>query len=716
MHGAEISMSVLSELNANKQDEDIFLIRAITLIGGSVYPLWSLIYQYADPTVTDPISFRLQISMIALVIFGLTFIKKASSYLIYFIYADMILATIQLSWIAYLNQFSQMYNLGIIVLISVTLPFYQTIGSMIIYIAIISAVLIFPLFHHNMQTLITLYAGCGTVLFVSAAALMGRLILTGKLQKSRLKIAESAEQIDSVNRDIQSIMTNIKQGIFTIESSDGTIGAQYSRFLPSIFGLTPNSQTSCLDLFKYVELTDDQKSQIMSVINSIDGHLLEFEINSHLLPTAITTRESGGTARSLELEWSPVLAGDHETVAKILVSVRDVTEYNHLKAQNQERQRELQQISELIAIDKYKMSIAFESLRHLIVSMKKTLYEGESFASRESLKIFRDVHTIKGLARTYGLGFLAECAHHCEDGISRLKMEGTELTSTVAMMLTRPLVECFNDYCGIFYSKLGNSHVDDSQVIFDREDIKKRLAEVAVLDPMDAAQIEKWVRSVHNLFIGKVRNSLTEILSDLTYSLHEISHQVGKPMPRIVIHDPGFSFSLNCHELLVAVFTHLLRNAIDHGIEPVAERKARQKTERGQLTIRLAQQKENLLIYVRDDGAGLDLRRIRTKAIEKKLLEEGARPSASTLAQLIFLPDFSTKDQVTSISGRGVGMDAVRAYLTSFNATIDIMLLEENQEYCPFQFLISMPPGSFESLVGLAVPKFAQITANQVVG
>ncbi|WP_338833955.1 Chemotaxis protein CheA [Moorella humiferrea] len=119
---------------------------------------------------------------------------------------------------------------------------------------------------------------------------------------------------------------------------------------------------------------------------------------------------------------------------------------------------------------------------------------------------------------------------------------------------------------------------------------------------------------------------------------------------------------------------HLLRNAIDHGIEDPAERLKAGKPRRGTVRLRAFHQENQIVITVEDDGAGMDPEKIKAKAVEKGLIsrEAAARLHPREALDLIFQPGFSTADKVTDVSGRGVGMDIVRAHLEKINGTIDI--------------------------------------------
>jgi len=117
---------------------------------------------------------------------------------------------------------------------------------------------------------------------------------------------------------------------------------------------------------------------------------------------------------------------------------------------------------------------------------------------------------------------------------------------------------------------------------------------------------------------------------------------------------------------------HLLRNSIDHGIESPRERMERGKAPTGKIILSAEHAGGEVLIHITDDGRGMDPEKIRAKAVEKGLVPADARMTDSEIFNLIFLPGFSTAEKVTSVSGRGVGMDVVKRGIESLRGKIDI--------------------------------------------
>jgi chemosensory pili system protein ChpA (sensor histidine kinase/response regulator) len=125
-------------------------------------------------------------------------------------------------------------------------------------------------------------------------------------------------------------------------------------------------------------------------------------------------------------------------------------------------------------------------------------------------------------------------------------------------------------------------------------------------------------------------------------------------------------------EKLVGPLEHLLRNALDHGVETRDARRAAGKPEQGEITLTVRQAGNEIAIELADDGAGIDLGRVREKARAQALLPDADGATDAQLLECIFHPGFSTASKVTAISGRGVGMDVVRAEITTLGGRVDV--------------------------------------------
>jgi chemosensory pili system protein ChpA (sensor histidine kinase/response regulator) len=158
--------------------------------------------------------------------------------------------------------------------------------------------------------------------------------------------------------------------------------------------------------------------------------------------------------------------------------------------------------------------------------------------------------------------------------------------------------------------------------------------------------------------------------------LHRVVRQAARESGKLVSLDiagQGIELDRGVLERLIGAFEHLLRNSVVHGIETPEVRKAAGKPEQGSVRIKLSQEGNQVLIAFSDDGAGLNLPRIREKAVAQGLIAKGRDVNEiadNELVQLIYSPGFSTASQVTEMAGRGVGMDVVRAEVTTLGGYV----------------------------------------------
>lgn len=130
----------------------------------------------------------------------------------------------------------------------------------------------------------------------------------------------------------------------------------------------------------------------------------------------------------------------------------------------------------------------------------------------------------------------------------------------------------------------------------------------------------------------------------------------------------------NLVEALADPLVHLVRNAVDHGVEMPEEREANGKTRVGTVVLSAEQEGDHILLVIQDDGGGMDADVLRRKAVEKGVMDQDAadRLTDNECYNLIFAPGFSTKEEISDVSGRGVGMDVVKTKITQLNGTINI--------------------------------------------
>ncbi len=166
---------------------------------------------------------------------------------------------------------------------------------------------------------------------------------------------------------------------------------------------------------------------------------------------------------------------------------------------------------------------------------------------------------------------------------------------------------------------------------------------------------------------------LRKVFSRFPKLARDVARGLGKQV-EVTLEGQDTDLDKSLVEALADPLVHMVRNSVDHGIEMPEERIRLGKPSIGQLKLSAQQAGDHILIVVSDDGAGMDAERIRSKAIEKGLLDRGtaAQLSAEECLQLVCLPGFSTKEQVSDLSGRGVGMDVVMSRIKALNGSVHI--------------------------------------------
>lgn len=153
--------------------------------------------------------------------------------------------------------------------------------------------------------------------------------------------------------------------------------------------------------------------------------------------------------------------------------------------------------------------------------------------------------------------------------------------------------------------------------------------------------------------------------------VHDVSRELGKDIA-LVIHGEDTELDKTVVEKIGDPLMHLVRNAMDHGIESAPVRAARGKPAQGTLQLNAFHDSDSIVITVQDDGGGLKRERILAKAMERGLVEAGHHLSDSEVYALIFEPGFSTAEQITNLSGRGVGLDVVKRNITALRGTVSL--------------------------------------------
>jgi two-component system chemotaxis sensor kinase CheA len=234
------------------------------------------------------------------------------------------------------------------------------------------------------------------------------------------------------------------------------------------------------------------------------------------------------------------------------------------------------------------------------------------------------------------------------------------------------------------------------------KDLQHYFAQNVKLDKRDIKQVKGLTFRLNEatVSLGRVANELQEgvmrirmlpisqLFSRYPRLIHDLVRESGKQV-NLDIRGQDTELDKMVIEQIADPLIHIIRNAVDHGIEFPDERKKIGKPESGRLSLEAYHESNHVVIEVSDDGKGIDTDRVKAKAIEKQLVtaEDLDKMSLKDIFGLIMLPGFSTADQVTHTSGRGVGMDVVKKNVEKLNGTIEI----ESKRGISTHFQIKIP-------------------------
>lgn len=585
---------------------------------------------------------------------------------------------------------------GARILLAGTLCYFVAgVHDMLLALGVISSyALIF--FGVLIATLSMLYVASNTFAntFVENKKLAGDL----KVMNDSLEdlVTERTAQLRQKTNDIESMLENMPQGVLTVTSGN-IIHPEYSAYLETIFETREIAGRNLMDVvFAGTNLGADMLSQVEAAIGSCIGEdQMNFEFNSHLLVTELDKTMPDGRVKSLELSWSPIC---NDVVEKLMLCVRDVTEFKRLAGEATAQKRELEIIGEIL-------SVSQEKFQEFIESSYKFVDENDAINRDTHQKdieaiglLFRNMHTLKGNARTYGLLHMTNVVHETEQVYDELRkdpeQEWDPESQKEQLAQVRALVD---EYAKVNSTTLGRKGPGrrgsvERFLMVDKEQVAESLHLIETTNAESVAALRVTLAHVGKTLRLIGTEKIDDILAGVVESMPSLARELGKEPPRISIEDHGIVVRNQISGLLKNLFVHLFRNSMDHGLETPAARLTAGKPPVGQIQLGLALEDGQFVLRMRDDGQGLNMARIRQSGIDKGLLSD-ANASPESVAQLIFMPGFSTAETVTEVSGRGVGMDAVKGFLQREGGDVKVRFLDDNavQGFRPFEIVINLP-------------------------
>jgi len=323
--------------------------------------------------------------------------------------------------------------------------------------------------------------------------------------------------------------------------------------------------------------------------------------------------------------------------------------------------------------------------------------------------LFINMHTIKGAARSLYLKKLAQVLHESEQYFTHLQAHPAETWDIQKMSQQLQEVDHrLAQYERIARDKLGRNmeqirfadfHLDQIRALYD----KLKETSQGPIRPQSAALI---LREVKDLFHQKLFREAQVVVQEQLECLSMLAKDLHKEIPKVQVETHGILFSERAEDLFRKAFVHVLRNSMDHGIETASERLRQGKNPQGNIHIEMRRDAEQMIMTLNDDGRGLPIHKIKQIGLARGLLQAEDQDDRDRVAHLIFHAGLSTTNRLTEISGRGIGMNAVKKFIEEAGGTIEIQWQREDdpsQSHCLFLLVISLPFSRLFELEGTEI-------------
>ncbi|MDB4945389.1 MAG: hypothetical protein JWP97_4923 [Labilithrix sp.] len=445
-------------------------------------------------------------------------------------------------------------------------------------------------------------------------------------------IAVREQRISQRNRDMRRVLDNAAEGFLTVDTA-GMMSDERSLVLDAWFGPAGEG----LSFFDYVDrIAPDLTPWLRIGWDSLADDFMPCEV---VLDQLGRRFESDG--RFLELEFRPI--HEQEVLAQILVVVRDVTE---------RVERERAEVGQREATAVFRRMLADRNgFEELMSEAGALVDEIVRFQGPDLTRITRAIHTLKGVTAVFEIESVSSFCH-------ALELRMCEERGGVSISDRQQIAALWSNIVTI-HRQLGGAHRGRLEV--PREDYERLLSELD--HGVEAWKIASFVRTWP---FERTSARLTRI----TTQLSSIARRLGKP--DVELHTDVFPPDLRLPPerwaCVWTVFSHLLRNALDHGIEGAEERRAAGKRGSGRVSVTVRADLHGVVIAITDDGRGIAWEKIRSVAQARGLPCD----SRGDLEEALFADEVSSRDAMTEISGRGVGLGAVREIIRASGGRVFI--------------------------------------------
>ncbi len=257
--------------------------------------------------------------------------------------------------------------------------------------------------------------------------------------------------------------------------------------------------------------------------------------------------------------------------------------------------------------------------------------------------------------------FVARLPETAEDPDSASSMRSISRTVRVDIDKLDLLMNIVGE---LVLSKSAIANISDRMKMTQEKDLATDLGKTTRILERRLHELQKGVMDVRMVPVGQLFEKMTRIV-------RRVANEQGKKV-ELEIRGADTELDKLIIEDVSDPLMHIIRNAIDHGLETPQERLAAGKSEKGTIQLLASQKGNHVVITVNDDGRGIDKEKVRRKAVERGLISASHELTEEEIHELLFLPGFSTRDEVSDLSGRGVGMDVVKNNIAALSGMIEV--------------------------------------------
>ncbi|MBV1879807.1 MAG: Hpt domain-containing protein [Pseudomonadales bacterium] len=504
-----------------------------------------------------------------------------------------------------------------------------------------------------------------------------RIDLKDVIENLDHKVAARTEELVIVQDEITDILDSVEEAIFTF-NLDKSVNAEHSNKAERLFSTKDFEEANLFTLLDADEAAAKQFDKWLSFCAKNKAVLKQWKQIEKLTPIREIKRQQapntgkpgvnnagtgGNNFEIIQLTYQPIVKDNQLT--KIMVLAMDVTDQRLIEKALEKSKHDQNCLTErvvaMIAGDQ-------EEIENWINLSKAALEHFTKFETIEDFgqdvdELFREVHTLKGHSGTLGFGEFANALGLAENNLANLR-NGTEMD---IVDWSNSIVHADSELANIQQLKQKIFAAHSKEGVWVNKTIYEEM--LGNLKENRSYDIDQLMQAIEKLDAMRFE-SFCRKYTQLT---ERSSTALGKKVGQLNIETPDVLIKKSVLRNLDDAIVHLLRNAIDHGIEPASVRDKLGKDE-GKISIAATMGDEQLSVVIRDDGRGIDPDHLARVALKKDLLttEQVAALSKEEKMDLIFMPGFTSKQSVTALSGRGVGMDAVANCLNEIGASISM--------------------------------------------